>query len=592
MPLEDTGSYEPVKRGDLPNIRLSYLVGAIIFIIVLVANFYIEDIDLRLNGIIGVRNLRIILLFSLILLVILETVFIFLPLEKKIRERDADLVKQIEERRAAESKLRRTEYIYKLLATNLPNLSLLLFDKNLKFILADGPFLKRSGFDKEKVEGKFAVEIIGEDRYPLFEGHYKGALEGRSVSFNGYSAAGFYYHTQIVPTYNRLGEITGGMVVTEDISEKHKVESELTEMQNRFSQLSENLKSGFWLTSADGQEILYINQTVSKIYDRELDDLYKNPMSFRLNIHPDDIAITQKDRFERILNNKYNVEYRILGKDGAIRWVWSRAFPVKDNNGEMVRIAGIIEDITDRKNLEDKAVQLEVNKKTIKLLSNFIRDTAHDLRTPLTIINTSSYLLGKISDKDEQLKHIDMIKKQVLRLTVTIDQLHSMSNIDAMDRLDSSPIKINHLIKTIKRDLEPKAKQKNINLSYSLLEGNYIIPGDEDYLFKAISGICENAIIYTNDNGLVEITTLKQDNNLVIEVKDNGIGIDESDLEKIFDRFYKVNKARTSNSSATGLGLTMAKLIIEKHGGKITVESKIGVGSTFKIYLPIETVTS
>jgi PAS domain S-box-containing protein len=591
MPLEDTGSYEPVKRGDLPNIRLSYLVGAIIFIIVLVANFYIEDIDLRLNGIIGVRNLRIILLFSLILLVILETVFIFLPLEKKIRERDADLVKQIEERRAAESKLRRTEYIYKLLATNLPNLSLLLFDKNLKFILADGPFLKRSGFDKEKVEGKFAVEIIGEDRYPLFEGHYKGALEGRSVSFNGYSAAGFYYHTQIVPTYNRLGEITGGMVVTEDISEKHKVESELTEMQNRFSQLSENLKSGFWLTSADGQEILYINQTVSKIYDRELDDLYKNPMSFRLNIHPDDIAITQKDRFERILNNKYNVEYRILGKDGAIRWVWSRAFPVKDNNGEMVRIAGIIEDITDRKNLEDKAVQLEVNKKTIKLLSNFIRDTAHDLRTPLTIINTSSYLLGKISDKDEQLKHIDMIKKQVLRLTVTIDQLHSMSNIDAMDRLDSSPIKINHLIKTIKRDLEPKAKQKNINLSYSLLEGNYIIPGDEDYLFKAISGICENAIIYTNDNGLVEITTLKQDNNLVIEVKDNGIGIDESDLEKIFDRFYKVNKARTSNSSATGLGLTMAKLIIEKHGGKITVESKIGVGSTFKIYLPIETVT-
>jgi PAS domain S-box-containing protein len=406
MPLEDTGSYEPVKREDLPNIRLSYLVGAIIFIIVLVANFYIEDIDLRLNGIIGVRNLRIILLFSLILLVILETVFIFLPLEKKIRERDADLVKQIEERRAAESKLRRTEYIYKLLATNLPNLSLLLFDKNLKFILADGPFLKRSGFDKEKVEGKFAVEIIGEDRYPLFEGHYKGALEGRSVSFNGYSAAGFYYHTQIVPTYNRLGEITGGMVVTEDISEKHKVESELTEMQNRFSQLSENLKSGFWLTSADGQEILYINQTVSKIYDRELDDLYKNPMSFRLNIHPDDIAITQKDRFERILNNKYNVEYRILGKDGAIRWVWSRAFPVKDNNGEMVRIAGIIEDITDRKNLEDKAVQLEVNKKTIKLLSNFIRDTAHDLRTPLTIINTSSYLLGKISDKDEQLKHM------------------------------------------------------------------------------------------------------------------------------------------------------------------------------------------
>lgn len=588
MPLEDSGSYEIIKKTNLPNIRFYYSAGAVLFIIVLLMNFYVEEINIRLNNYFSLRNLQTILLVSLIILVILEILVIFIPLERKIKQREASLIKQIEDRRLAEAKLRKTEYTYKLLATNLPNLSFLLFDKDMRFILADGPFLERSGFNKEKVEGKLLSEVIVGDKYPEFYQYYKSALEGNSSFFEGYSDVGYYYHTHIVPTYDRQGEITGGMAVTEDISDSHKINIELKEAQNRFNELAENLQSGFWLSSPDGNEIFYMNKSVAKIYGGSLNDLYKNPQSFKDNIHPDDIELTQKNRLDRISNNEYNIEFR-LQINNSIKWVWSRAFPVKNDKGETIRVAGIIEDITERKLLEQKAIQFEIDQKTIKLLSGFIRDTAHDLRTPLTIINTSSYLISKINSREDQLKHIDIINRQVARLTIIIDQLHSMSNIDAMNYLYTKPIKINHIIKNIKNNLTYKAKQKNISVNYSSLEGNYIINGDEDYLFKAINSICDNAIIYTEENGEVNISTYKNENNLIIEIQDNGIGISESDLDKIFERFYKVNKARTSNTSSTGLGLTMAKLIIEKHKGKITVNSKLGEGSTFKISLPIET---
>ena len=588
MPLEDSGSYEIIKKTNLPKIRFYYSAGAVLFIIVLLMNFYVEEINIRLNNYFSLRNLQTILLVSLIILVILEILVIFIPLEKKIKQREASLIKQIEDRRLAEAKLRKTEYTYKLLATNLPNLSFLLFDKDMRFILADGPFLERSGFNKEKVEGKLLSEVIVGDKYPEFYQYYKSALEGNSSFFEGYSDVGYYYHTHIVPTYDRQGEITGGMAVTEDISDSHKINIKLKEAQNRFNELAENLQSGFWLSSPDGNEIFYMNKSVAKIYGGSLNDLYKNPQSFKDNIHPDDIELTQKNRLDRISNNEYNIEFR-LQINNSIKWVWSRAFPVKNDKGETIRVAGIIEDITERKLLEQKAIQFEIDQKTIKLLSGFIRDTAHDLRTPLTIINTSSYLISKINSREDQLKHIDIINRQVARLTIIIDQLHSMSNIDAMNYLYTKPIKINHIIKNIKNNLTYKAKQKNISVNYSSLEGNYIINGDEDYLFKAINSICDNAIIYTEENGEVNISTYKNENNLIIEIQDNGIGISESDLDKIFERFYKVNKARTSNTSSTGLGLTMAKLIIEKHKGKITVNSKLGEGSTFKISLPIET---
>lgn len=539
----------------------------------------------------SIKTTQRLLFIAVIAVITIELWVIFVPLESRIKQREAYLVQQINERNKAEYKLRKTEYNYRLLAANLPNLSVMLFDRDMRFILADGPFLKRSGYDKDWVEGKTLQEVIG-DRYKLFVDYYREALAGKSNSFEGKSLAGAYYHTHILPTLNSRGEITGGMVVSEDISDYKKAVINLKEVETRFHQLADNIDTGFWLASADAQEVYYLNDALARIYSQKFKNMAINPNSFTSTIHPDDVHITQENRISRIHSNQYDVEYRVIDSNGNIRWLWSKAFPVRDENGEVIRTAGIVQDITERKKLEQKAVQLGVEQNTIKLLSDFIRDTAHDLKTPLTIISTSSYLLKKITDTQEQYRHIDIINRQVLHLKSMIEQLHSMSHIDVMSNLDYKEIEINDIVNAVHKIILPKANAKDIEVKFNLGEGPYKILGDENYMFKAIYGIYENAILYTKEHGHVEISTYIKDSDFVIQIKDDGIGIANTEIDKIFNRFYKVNTARTSNASGSGLGLTMSKLIIEKHNGVIAVESLLGLGSVFQIKIPVNQSTS
>lgn len=534
----------------------------------------------------SIKTTQTLLFITVIAIISIELWAIFVPLESRIKQREAYLVQQINERNKAEYKLRKTEYNYRLLAANLPNLSVMLFDRDMRFILADGPFLKRSGYEKDWVEGKTLQEVIG-DRYELFVDHYKEALAGKSNSFEGKSLAGAYYRTQILPTINSRGEITGGMVVSEDISDYKKALFDLKEVETRFHQLADNIDTGFWLASADAQEVYYLNDALAHIYSQKFKNMVNNPNSFTSTIHPEDVHISQENRIYRIHNNQYNVEYRVIDSNGNVRWLWSKAFPVRDENGEIIRTAGIVQDITERKKLEQKAVQLGIEQNTIKLLSDFIRDTAHDLKTPLTIISTSSYLLKKTTDTKEQHRHIEIINRQVLHLKSMIEQLHSMSHIDVMSNLDYRKIELNDIVRSVHKIILPRANAKDIQIEFELGEGPYEILGDENYMFKAIYGIYENAILYTKEHGHVEISTYIKENDFIIQIKDDGIGIANDEIDKIFNRFYKVNTARTSNTSGSGLGLTMSKLIIEKHSGVITVESLLGVGSTFKVKIPV-----
>jgi PAS domain S-box-containing protein len=524
---------------------------------------------------------------SLIVAIILEIIIIFLPLEKRIRNRESLLIKEINERNLAEDKLKRTEYIYKLLESNIPNMAFLLFDTDYRYILAGGPFLATSGYKKSDVEGKCLDEVIKDKgRVKELKELYALALSGKTSYLKGVSSSGAYYETTIVPMRDTLGNINGGMAVTEDVSLQTNSRKEHLEIENRFRQLVDNIESAFWLASSDGSETIYLSPKFEKIFGRSIKSLYNKPKSFIDSIHPDDLDIVQKNRIQRIHDNNYDVEYRVVDDQKNIRWLWSRAFAVKDQTGTVVRTAGIIEDISKRKELEGKAFQLEIERQTVKILSDFIRDTAHDLRTPLTIIGTSAYLIKKLAQNDEQSHYIDTINKQVGKLTELIGQLHSMSQIEMMSSIYNKEIDVNYMIKSILANTRYKAMAKNIEVLCDLSEENIVIIGDENYLYKAISNMCDNAVLYTSV-GQVEIKTTVIEKECTITISDTGIGIDEKEIDKIFDRFYKINKARPLNESGSGLGLSMSKLIIEKHGGKVTVNSTIGVGSTFTICLPL-----
>lgn len=220
---------------------------------------------------------------------------------------------------------------------------------------------------------------------------------------------------------------------------------------------------------------------------------------------------------------------------------------------------------------------------------DFVANVSHELKTPLTSIKILSESLinqeqFEIDVYREFLKDIDL---EVDRLNNIITDLLSLVDLDkeSVD-LEYKPTYINFLLERIYLQLKPLADLKSIDIQMALNE-KIQLKVDSGRLQQAIINIAENAIKYTLEGGIVKIKLYKENKEAVIEIEDNGIGIPSENIDNIFERFYRVDKARSRDTGGTGLGLSIAWQIVTLHGGTIEVKSSVGEGSTFYIILPI-----
>ena len=221
---------------------------------------------------------------------------------------------------------------------------------------------------------------------------------------------------------------------------------------------------------------------------------------------------------------------------------------------------------------------------------DFVANVSHELRTPLTSIKilSESLINQDTFDQDIYKEFLIDIDSEVDRLNNIISDLLVLVNLDKEKLvLDKKITYINYLLeKTIFR-MKVIAKQKDIDLNLKLNE-KIQIKIDEDKIQQAIINIIDNAIKYTDIKGTIEVELYKKDKYAIIKISDNGSGIPEESLEHIFERFYRVDKARSRNTGGTGLGLSIAWEIIAYHGGIIDVESQLGIGTDFYIKLPLK----
>ena len=221
---------------------------------------------------------------------------------------------------------------------------------------------------------------------------------------------------------------------------------------------------------------------------------------------------------------------------------------------------------------------------------DFVANVSHELRTPLTSIKilSESLINQDTFDQDIYKEFLIDIDSEVDRLNNIISDLLVLVNLDKEKLvLDKKITYINYLLeKTIFR-MKVIAKQKDIDLNLKLNE-KIQIKIDEDKIQQAIINIIDNAIKYTDIKGTIEVELYKKDKYAIIKISDNGSGIPEENLEHIFERFYRVDKARSRNTGGTGLGLSIAWEIIAYHGGIIDVESQLGIGTDFYIKLPLK----
>lgn len=211
-------------------------------------------------------------------------------------------------------------------------------------------------------------------------------------------------------------------------------------------------------------------------------------------------------------------------------------------------------------------------------------DIAHELRTPLTSIkgHLDAIIVGIWEPTNERLNSIN---EEVKRITNLVDELRKLAKFDSgKDNLNKEIVNLKNYIKSIAYNYEGKALEKNIVIKYQLENIEALI--DKEKFAQVIINILSNAIKYNNGNNAIYIKVFKRNNSINISIKDSGIGIPKSEYKNIFERFYRLDKSRGANEKGAGVGLTIAKSIVNAHGGEIEVYSEINKGSEFIISLP------
>jgi len=249
--------------------------------------------------------------------------------------------------------------------------------------------------------------------------------------------------------------------------------------------------------------------------------------------------------------------------------------PVIGTRGDWLGIVVVIHDITELVRLE------EVRK-------DFVANVSHELRTPVTSIKgfTETLLDGAMDERAVMKEFLEIIQRESNRLQQLIEELLVLSNVEREGfTLQYSNVNLVKVINEALKLLSGSIEQKNMNIVLNL-PSEMVIKGDEDRLIQVMVNLLANAISYSMKEKTITIGVQEIEEAVLITVQDEGIGIEQAELGRLFERFYRVDRARSRDSGGTGLGLAIVKHLIEAHQGTVEVESELLVGTTIHIKLP------
>lgn len=396
-----------------------------------------------------------------------------------------------------------------------------------------------------------------------------------------------WYLTHKAPNLSRFqgasDRPTFGIIFGEEsfVSRLHELESELQVSRAIYEQIMQHIEEVFWLVDIEKNRLLYISPNFEKITGKRPEIFFKNPAALMMLVHPEDRA---RDVVEQLFLSP-NTEFRIQHTDGSIRWLRNRSFPIMTPDQQIVRYAGITEDVTAQREAQAQAFALELSREKVKLLQSFVRDASHDLRSPLTSILLKLDLLPRVGAERQKVL-IEELHSVAQHLNNLIDDLFTLSLIESDGSASLSTVDLNDVIRQACDDHRAIAQSKDLTLTLDLTEQAVKLYGNKKQLFRLAANLVANAIHYTEQE-TITVKSSAQDGHAVLEVTDTGIGIPDDRLDAIFDRFFRTDEARNQRRDGTGLGLAICKAIVEQHDGTISVESTVGQGSTFRVCLPL-----
>ena len=249
--------------------------------------------------------------------------------------------------------------------------------------------------------------------------------------------------------------------------------------------------------------------------------------------------------------------------------------PFKNENDRPAGVIAVIQDITEHVKLDN-------------MRKEFVADVSHELKTPITsIMGYADTLLEGEYDKETQEKFLNVIATEARRMAKLVTDLLTLSRYDNnQKRLKKESFDLGELVKSCQEKLGIEIQKKNHTVNCFVTADVPPVYADKSDIERVVLNILTNSIKYTKDNGEIKIYVGFVYNDAYIKIFDNGIGIPEEDLNRIFERFYRVDKARTREMGGTGLGLSIAKEILDKNGGSIDIKSVVGQGTEVVIKVP------
>jgi PAS domain S-box-containing protein len=342
----------------------------------------------------------------------------------------------------------------------------------------------------------------------------------------------------------------------------------------------ENIQDGVLILDKCGR-IVDLNPAVSRLLDIRGDLAVGKTLR--------EVFTGQSDDLVESLANSGQGTHEIAIMRGDTTLIYElRDSLIRLKTGDIIGETILLRDITMLKKAHQKAMEAAISQEKMKIMNSFIASSSHDLRTPLTAINTSVYLLRRTTNVVDRDKRLDVIERQSKRLEWFIEQLHELIELSQDPKMDITAIQLNDLAQNLSRRLTSLADDKHTVITCQLQPDLPAIQGDFSLIASAFEHILHNALVYTQEGDQVTVRTYQVGDEAVIEVEDNGIGIATEHHAAIFEQFYKADAARTSNESGAGLGLTIVKIIMDMHKGRVTLTSTIGTGSIFRLAFPID----
>lgn len=367
----------------------------------------------------------------------------------------------------------------------------------------------------------------------------------------------------------------------------------LQESETRYRLIAENATDMISQHTADGV-FLYASPASHALIGYEPHELLG--ASLQTLVHPDDVETLQHGNITmHAFPAPFTMEFRFLTKDGSYKWLETTSQLVRDSNtGEVVVVEAVSHDVSARKQMERELIQaLESEQELNTLKARFISMVSHEFRNPLANILSSSELLKFYGDnlpEEKKQRHIDKIQNQVQKLIELLDDVLTLSKAQTISlAFNPAPVDVGFLCGHLAEEMQLRAIHTH-DIVFDCLDSPVQIYADSKLLEQSVINLLSNAIKYSPKGSRVTCTVAREADQAVIRVQDQGIGITQDDLEHLFEPFYRGENV--GRIPGTGLGLPIVKQCVEAHGGTVTCESRVGVGTTFSIRLPLYTTSA